>query len=342
MIIGRDGRIPTVMKMVRTPIGNHFLVRLPIGLHFEPMEARAPELASALGARAVLVKPVRANASFVEILEVRINAFPDLLQSTLVHVARTDLWQPFPFAIAEDGGVVALQLPEHNLLIGGEPGSGKSVALSGIVAMAALDPTVSLTLLDGKQVELAAWSGVADHFVGPNTEEAISVLTQLQGLMDARYALLLEHHLRKIEPSGPFGLHVVVIDELAFYLRGGKKADRELFAELLRDLIARGRAAGIIVIAATQKPSHEVVPTWIRDLFAYRLAMRCSSSEASDTILGSGWATRGSSAVDIDPSQRGVGLLLAEGGTPDLVKLPYFDDEEIDRIVRNAMLVRRR
>jgi hypothetical protein len=35
-------------------------------------------------------------------------------------------------------------------------------------------------------------------------------------------------------------------------------------------------------------------------------------------------------------------LLLAEGGTPVLVKLPYLDDEEIDRIVRNAMIVRRR
>ena len=59
----------------------------------------------------------------------------------------------------------------------------------------------------------------------------------------------------------------MVIDEVAFYLRGGEKAPREHFAELMRDLVSRGRAAGIIVVAATQKPSHEVVPTWIRDLF---------------------------------------------------------------------------
>lgn len=340
MIIGRDGRIPTVMEISITPVGNHFLVRLPVGMHFEPMEARAPEIASALGARSVLVKPVRSDASLVEILEVRTSAFPEILQSNLTGVRQTDLWQPFPFGIAEDGNVIHLGLPEHNVLIGGEPGSGKSVALSSIVAMAALDPSVSITLLDGKQVELAAWAEVAETFCGPDLEEAISALTHLQQLMDERYRVLLADRRRKIEPSGSFGLRLVVIDELAFYLRGGKKADRDAFAELLRDLISRGRAAGIIVVAATQKPSHEVVPTWIRDLFAFRLAMRCSSNEASDTILGSGWATQGFSAVSIEPRQRGVGYLLAEGGTPILMKLPFLSDDDIDQIAKHAAELR--
>ena len=132
------------------------------------------------------------------------------------------------------------------------------------------------------------------------------------------------------------GLHVLVIDELAFYLRGGKKETRENFAELLRDLVSRGRAAGIIVIAATQKPSHEIVPTWIRDLFSFRLAMRCTSSDSSDTILGQGWAAQGFSASTIDPSMRGVGYLLAEGGVPTLMMTPYLSDEEIDTIASRA------
>jgi S-DNA-T family DNA segregation ATPase FtsK/SpoIIIE len=94
------------------------------------------------------------------------------------------------------------------------------------------------------------------------------------------------------------------------------------------------------VIAATQKPSHDVVPTWIRDLFAYRLAMRCTSNDASDTILGSGWAQRGFSATTIDPTNRGVGYLLAEGTIPQLLKLPYLDDDQIRHVVQHAMALR--
>jgi S-DNA-T family DNA segregation ATPase FtsK/SpoIIIE len=339
-ILGRDGNIPQVKKNIQTPVGRRFLLRLPPGLHFELIEARAPEIASALGARQILVKAVRENAKYVELTQVNVSAFPKILRTELVSVPHTDLWQRFPLGLSDDGFPVLIELPEHNLLIGGEPGSGKSVALSTIIGVAALDPRVSLTLLDGKQVELAAWKDVADHFVGPDQVDAVRVLEQLRTLMDHRYEQLLADRRRKIEPDGSFGLHVVVIDELAFYLRGGKKAERDEFAELLRDLVSRGRAAGIIVVAATQKPSHEVVPTFIRDLFSFRLAMRCSSVDASDTILGSGWAAQGFSAATIEPSQRGVGLLLAEGGVPILLKLPFLSDNDIDTIALRAAQLR--
>jgi len=115
---------------------------------------------------------------------------------------------------------------------------------------------------------------------------------------------------------------------------------RDRFSELLRDLVSRGRAAGIIVVATTQKPSHEIVPTWIRDLFSFRLAMRCTSSDASDTILGQGWASQGYSAATIDPSMRGVGYLLAEGGIPGLVMTPFLDDDDIEVIEAAAYELR--
>ena len=135
---------------------------------------------------------------------------------------------------------------------------------------------------------------------------------------------------------------MLVIDELAFYLRGGKKETRERFTELLRDLVSRGRAAGVvIVVAATQKPSHEIVPTWIRDLFSFRLALRCTSSDASDTILGQGWAHQGFSAATIDPTLRGVGYLLAEGGTPTLFMTPYLSDEDVDILAHRSFELRR-
>jgi len=340
-VVGRDGRIPTVERVEPLGVGRRYVLRLPVGLHFEAMAQRAPELAAALGARSLKVQPCADNASLVTVTEIVLDPLPDNLRSGVVNVSKVDLWRPFPFGLAEDGTVVDLTLPEHNLLLGGEPGSGKSVALSSIVAAAALDPRVSITLLDGKQVELAPWRSVARDFVGPDQEMAVHVLDQLRCEMDHRYEQLLETGTRKIDPSSDFGLHLVVIDELAFYLRGGKKNTRDEFAELLRDLVSRGRAAGISVIAATQKPSHEVVPTWIRDLFAFRLAMRCSSADASDTILGSGWATRGYSAASIDPTKRGVGYLLAEGGLPLLLKTPFLSDEEITEIARRAAELRR-
>ena len=233
-----------------------------------------------------------------------------------------------------------LTLPEHNLLIGGEPGSGKSVVLSSIVAAAALDPSATLTLLDGKQVELAIWRPVTERFVGPDLADATETLEFLQSEMNLRYQQLLDQRRRKLERSDPQGLRLVVVDELALYLRGGTKALHDRFAEALRDLVSRGRAAGVIVVAATQKPSHEVVPTFVRDLFSYRMAMRCTSPEASDTILGQGWATRGYSASTIDPSQRGVGYLLAEGGIPKRFRAAYLTDEDIAVLAHRAEVLR--
>ena len=109
------------------------------------------------------------------------------------------LWEPLSLGVDEDGNPVSIGLPERNLLLGGEPGAGKSVALSLFIAAAALDPAVTLTLLDGKQVELAPWSGSAEHFVGPDMAGAIDVLKDLCAEMDRRYGVLLASGLRKIE-----------------------------------------------------------------------------------------------------------------------------------------------
>ena len=336
-ILGRAGTAPTVLSTEVTQVGLRFQLRLPPGLHVELLEAAAPVLAAALSARKVLVSSHAEDAGLVTLTEVIADPLPEVIASPLVSADSVDLWQPIPCGMAEDGRAVSLQLVEHNLLLGGEPGAGKSVALSSIVAAAALDPTVSLSLFDAKLVELAPWRHAADHFVGTDVEQGIEVLEHLRSSMEVRYELLLESGARKLSKDSDFGLHVVVIDELALYLRGGTKPQRDRFAELLRDLIARGRAAGIIVVAATQKPSHDVVPTSIRDLFSYRLAMRCSSNDASDTILGQGWASRDYSAASIAPANRGVGYLLAEGGVPVLIKTPHLSDAEIAAVARRAV-----
>src|SRR5215203_5503840 len=150
------------------------------------------------------------------------------------------------------------------------------------------------------------------------------------------YRELLASGLRKVRREDGLPLHLVVCDELAFYLTLPDKRLRQEFAELLRDLVARGRAAGVIVVAATQKPGADVVPTALRDLFGFRLALRCNTPQSSDTILGQGWASAGADASQIPGGQRGVGLLLAEDDRPVRLRGFYLADEDVQTIAERA------
>ena len=113
--------------------------------------------------------------------------------------------------------------------------------------------------------------------------------------------------------SAPTGCDVIlcVIDELAYFsVTIGTKDEQDEFRTLVRDLVARGRAAGIIVIAATQRPSADIIPTSLRDLFGYRVAFRCTTDSSSDIILSVGWAKEGYSRQE-HPPRRPRGRLAA-------------------------------
>ena len=162
------------------------------------------------------------------------------------------------------------------MLLGGEPGAGKSAALSVLVATAALDPSVRLWLLDGKLVELSAWAPCAQRLAGPDVGEAIELLRELRGEMEQRYRELLATGARKISARTACRCTCWRATSWRSISRRGPQ-ERSAFAELLRDLVARGRAAGVIVCAATQKPAADVVPSALRDLFGFRLALRCNT-----------------------------------------------------------------
>jgi S-DNA-T family DNA segregation ATPase FtsK/SpoIIIE len=111
----------------------------------------------------------------------------------------------------------------------------------------------------------------------------------------------------------------------------GKKITKKL-----RNLVSRGRAAGIITFFATQKPGSDVVDTSLRDLLSIRWALRCTTPEASDTILGKGAAASGYSAKTIEPEMRGAGLLWAEGSNPTLVRADYYSDDQVNELLKRA------
>jgi hypothetical protein len=338
-VISRHGLIPRLESTGVIPAGQRLDLKMPPGLTADHLDEAAETLAAAMGAREVRVVRESTNASVAHLsilwrdpLSVPAPPWPG---------ASGSLWEPLSLGVDEDGAGVSIGLVERNVLLGGEPGAGKSVALSLFIAAAALDPEVRLTLLDGKQVELAPWAASAEHFVGPDMGDAIEVLKDLCAEMDRRYSVLLASGLRKIERDSDFGLYVIAIDELAFYMRSGTKDERTELSEALRDLISRGRAAGMIVVAATQKPSSDIVPTYVRDLFSFRMALRCTTPEASDTILGQGWAKEGYSASTLDPTLRGVGWLLAEGAVPVKIRTHYLDDDAIADLAHSAAARRR-
>ena len=166
----------------------------------------------------------------------------------------------------------------------------------------------------------------------------------------------LNGHATPTNPASPAGpdaaknpltpdraARVVENDEYAYFSATvGTKQDREKFAALTRDLVARGRAAGVIIILATQRPSHQVIDPSMRDLFGYRWAFRCTTDSSSDVVLGQGWAGDGYTAADIDPLARGVGWLLSETGIPRRIKAAYLTDDHIKYLAAYAADLRRK
>ncbi|WP_426506724.1 FtsK/SpoIIIE domain-containing protein [Dactylosporangium sp. McL0621] len=251
------------------------------------------------------------------------------------------IFNPVFLGIDEFGHDVYVPIIFRNLLPGGEPGAGKSSLLNNFVAHAALSLDCRLILLDGKRVELGLWKRVADVFVGPDIERALRVLRRVQQIMDNRYEYLDWCERRKIEPGDQITAYLLAVDEIAYFsVTVGDKKTQEEFSNLLRDVVARGRAVGIMVVAATQRPSSDIIPTSLRDLFAWRFAGRCTTDSSSDVVLGHGWAARGFSANTIAPNNQGVGYLIAEGGVPKLVKSAYLSDLDIRRIARYAERLR--
>jgi hypothetical protein len=331
-------RVPRVLRVTRIPAGEFLRVRVLRGQSVAALAAHADELGACLRLRELRVEVDPADAAIARVTMVRRDPFAETgpLAWPALEAQALSLWEPVPVGVDEHGEPVAIRLVERNVLVGGEPGAGKSVALSLLVAAGALDPHARVWLLDGKLVELACWAPIAERVVGPDGEQALELLRELQREMDARYRELLARGLRKVRREDELPLHLVVIDELAFYLTLPDRKQRQEFAELVRDLVARGRAAGVIVLAATQKPGADVVPTALRDLFGFRLALRCNTPQASDTILGQGWASSGFDSSTIAGGERGVGFLLAEEDRPERIKTFHLSDDEIAAITERA------
>jgi hypothetical protein len=230
---------------------------------------------------------------------------------------------PWPLGVMEDGSVLSVSLGTScaSLLIGGSPGSGKSI-IQAAIAQAAMDPLAELFLIDLKGgVELNCWTARASG-VAFRQAEATDLLERLVVLMDDRLSAMRLAGMRKA-PLGPSWPPIVVaVDEAAELLRG--TGDKRA-GDALTSLIARGRAAGILAILATQKPTSDSLPTAVRDLLALRLCFRTGTREQAVAVLGDGFDPK-RSPCDIPITARGLGYLVDEQATLQRVRCFWLPD----------------
>lgn len=199
-----------------------------------------------------------------------------------------------PLGAGVDGARWVSLLDVLNVLIGGEPGAGKSMLLNTWLASLtqAHEPDeLQLTLVDPKRVELAGWRGLP-HLAGPiatTAEEAEGAIDLLLDDLDRRARMMQSVGARNLASYNglsdrPLPLHLVVIDELTdlTLAAGGPRSD--LFKKLIR-CASTGRALGVLFVVATQSPRSEIVNGNLKAAMNTRLAFRTASRTDSRVIL---------------------------------------------------------
>ena len=172
-------------------------------------------------------------------------------------------------------------LNQVHLLIGGTTGSGKSVIINGIIHTAITKSPLQnqFILIDPKRVELSAYRNLP-HTICYASEgnTIISALNQAMILCENRYKEMQRQNIRKYKGSNIY----IIIDVLADLMTTNKRQ----VMPILQRLAQIGRAANIHIIAATQCPLREVIPTAIKVNFDSRVALRTRSAQDSRNLIG--------------------------------------------------------
>jgi S-DNA-T family DNA segregation ATPase FtsK/SpoIIIE len=335
-----EGRLPRIKKLRTTVIGERLVLKLKPGQSHELLEARVEELRAAVRSRDVRLRRDPNRSHLVTVDVVRIDT---LAGSTPVAWADHDrdvlsIWEPVHFGLSELGEPIRLCLAERTVLAGGNKGTGKSTFLKLLLAHAAKSPDAELLIIDPNRVH-TPWRDRALLFAEHDLDDAIAVLEQVSAEMDRRLSLLPampgapETLTRELSHEFGLPMWLLVIDELAYPLSvAGTAGQQKVFYTLLRDIVARGRAAGIVPVCATQRPTADLIPTSLRDLFDIRVAFRTMTRTASDVILGDDFAKRGFCATDIDLNVRGVNWLFAEGTDPIRTKTTWISPDTRARL----------
>jgi hypothetical protein len=322
---------PTIVtKPAETNEGLQFLLDVPDEANYDSswLAAQEVKLQDSAGAVCRKVRMARLNqggqviCTFVmrdALRVVRLGAPPvmaaatvDIRKPTIASTKRgrrgkqIDYSRPISVGINEQAGDIDVQLYKRNILIGGLPDMGKSTLTAQFVAMIAMAPNARLWFIDAKKgIEVSVWRSACYRLaIDPIGGHAL--LCDLEVEMDAALDLLAMNDEGEIDASPERPANILVIDELAEL---GKESQVKL-----RRIMSLGRAAGISVIAATQRPHNKIIDTNVRALFHTAIAFGCNRDTESDMILGDGMAGRGYNAADIHNS--GEFYIVSAGSTP--------------------------
>lgn len=295
------------------------------------LEAQAWQIAGA--GSTVEVEPVQA----IGLLIVRFRRAPAALPDVVLYPSSglRSTVDRLPVGVNESGAQVTVRLRESNALVAGLPGGGKSAFLNALIASAVgCGPSVALYGIDPKRVELAAWRGKFTR-IATEDDDFLPLLNDLADEMNSRYAYLEQHGLRKFEKfTAAHPLIVLVIDELAEVVSSADSKRDKAHSAAIRILVQKGRAAGICVIAATQRPSSDVIPTSLRDLFVQRVAFATSTVEMSRMVLGDGARSDEPGPESIGANERGVGFVTSDGDRGlTRFKAYWVSDEDVKSLV---------
>ncbi|HAK39216.1 DNA translocase FtsK [Streptococcus sp.] len=335
------------VKVERAEIGpsvTKYEVKPAVGVRVNRISNLADDLALALAAKDVRIEAPIPGKSLVGI---------EVPNSEIATVTFRELWEQadtdpnklleVPLGKAVNGTARTFDLARMpHLLVAGSTGSGKSVAVNGIIAsilMKARPDQVKFMMIDPKMVELSVYNDIP-HLLIPvvtNPRKAARALQKVVDEMEDRYELFSHFGVRNIagynakveefnaqseQKQIPLPLIVVIVDELADLMM---VASKEVEDAIIR-LGQKARAAGIHMILATQRPSVDVISGLIKANVPSRVAFAVSSGTDSRTIL----------------DENGAEKLLGRGDMlfkpidenhPVRLQGSFISDDDVERIV---------
>ncbi|MFP6239144.1 DNA translocase FtsK [Helicobacter pylori] len=259
----------------------------------------------------------------------------EILESELFQKSSSPLTLALGKDIVGNPFITDLKKLPH-LLIAGTTGSGKSVGVNAmILSLLYKNPPdqLKLVMIDPKMVEFSIYADIP-HLLTPiitDPKKAIGALQSVAKEMERRYSLMSEYKVKTIDSYNEQALNngveafpylIVVIDELAdLMMTGGKEAEIPIAR-----IAQMGRASGLHLIVATQRPSVDVVTGLIKTNLPSRVSFRVGTKIDSKVIL------------DTDGAQSLLGrgdMLFTPPGTNGLVRLhaPFATEDEIKKIV---------
>ncbi len=338
------------------PRVTQYTLKAPGGVNLAKIAARDKELAYKLSATTVRVEaPIPGTQLIgVEVPNVRSESV------SLRGVIETPEWKknsgPLTFVVGKDisGKPVVADLADmRHLLIAGTTGSGKSVMTNTLIMSLLYRNAPSdmrMIIVDPKKVEMRAYNDIP-HLLTPiitSTEKALSAMKWAAGEMDRRYDLMADEGVKTIfdynkkmskksattgpstnetadksdQPADKMPYIVIVIDEMSDLMM---QASKELEPLIVR-IAQLGRAAGMHLVLATQKPIVKVITGLIKSNIPSRIAFRVLTSMDSRVIL------------DLSGAEKLLGkgdMLLSTEGTgngPERIQGAWTPDEDIDKV----------